>query len=322
MLRLLGTFIMLVLVYAAMIASRPDASLTLSNHQRMGLRLGVDGVLVLGVGIVIITGGIDLSIGAVVGFSAVLFAKLLNLGVHPVLSILAVLAVTPLIGLKHGLLITKLKLQPFLVTLCSLFIYRGAARVTTWTSQGMSQNIGLSDVVFDMLPYKEFIRDSQTGIPWVLLLMMFLAGVAALILHGSIYGRYLYAIGANEQAAKYAGIATDRYKIAAYMWSSLMAGVGGILYMLEYNSANPADAGNWYELYAITGAVLGGCSLRGGEGSIPGMIMGAAILPMLQTICIFVGLSSDLQPTIIGVSLLLGTTVDELWKRQSKVQNA
>jgi ribose transport system permease protein len=314
--RLLGTLAMLLLIYGSLLAVNPRAG-SLSNHQNLGLRLGVEGVLVLGVGVVIITGGIDLSIGAVVGFSAVLFARFLEEGIEPVWSAILVLGITPLIGLKHGLLITKLKLQPFLVTLCSLFIYRGAAQVATWTQRGMSQNVGLGNVPFDMSMFKFLIGGMLFGVPWALILLLVLACVAAVFLHGSIYGRYLYAIGSNEQAARYAGVPTDRYKIMAYIWSSLMAGLGGILYMLEYNTANPANAGNWFELFAITGAVLGGCSLRGGEGSIAGMVMGAAILPLLKMLCYFANLSSDVHPAVIGFSLLIGTTIDELMKRRS-----
>ena len=113
-----------------------------------------------------------------------------------------------------------------------------------------------------------------------------IAGVLALLLHGSVYGRYLFAIGYNEQAARYAGIYTDRYKIFAYVLCSTLAGLGGILFLLNYRNASPSSAGNLLELYAITGAVLGGCSLRGGEGTIPGMLLGAAVLPLLRQICV------------------------------------
>src|SRR5205085_3563401 len=111
------------------------------------------------------------------------------------------------------------------------------------------------------------------GVPNVLWLMLALAAVLALLLHGSVYGRYLYATGANAQAARYAGIPTDRYKILAYVICSACAGLGGVLFLPLYNSANPSSAGELRELYAITGAVLGGCTLRGGEGTVPGMLL-------------------------------------------------
>ncbi len=314
--RMLGSLAMLLLVYGAFLFSSPHAG-SLSSHQSIGRQLGREGVLVLGVGVVIISGGIDLSIGAVVGFSAVLYARFLDWGVPPGFSALLVLAITPLIGLKHGLLITKLKFQPFLVTLCGLFIYRGAAQIATWRETGVSQNVGIATTTFDMSKLNFLFLEFLWEIPWVLILFLILGLVVGIFLHGSVYGRYLFAIGANEQAARYAGIPTDRYKTLAYMWSSLMAGMGGILYMLEFETAQPANAGAWFELFAITGAVLGGCSLRGGEGTVPGMIMGAAILPLLRNLCNFAHLSTDVHPAVIGFSLLIGTTVDELLKRRS-----
>ena len=146
-----------------------------------------------------------------------------------------------------------------------------------------------------------------------------LAAVLGVLLHFSVYGRYLYATGANEQAAKYAGIPTDRYKILAYVICSTCAGLGGILFLPMYSSANPATAGTLLELYAITGAVLGGCTLRGGEGTVPGMLLGAAVLPLLNKLCNFSDwIGSDLEYAVIGLALLLGTVVNELIARRGR----
>jgi len=138
----------------------------------------------------------------------------------------------------------------------------------------------------------------------------------ALFLHGTSHGRYLYAIGANDQAAKYAGIPTTRYKILAYVICSLCAGLGGVLTILESRSVNATNAGSLLELYAITGAVLGGCSLRGGEGAVAGMFLGAAVLPLLRQLCSFGGISNELEYAVIGLALLIGTVADELLKRR------
>ena len=147
-------------------------------------------------------------------------------------------------------------------------------------------------------------------------LMLGVAALAAVLLHLSVYGRYLYAVGYNEQAAHYAGIATHRYKIVAYVLCSLLAGLGGLLLLLDLETAQPSAAGSWYELYAITGAVLGGCSLRGGQGMVAGILLGTAVLPLLRNLCIFAGIPSDLEYTVIGAALLLGTVADELLKRR------
>jgi ribose transport system permease protein len=130
----------------------------------------------------------------------------------------------------------------------------------------------------------------------------------------------LYAIGANEEAARYAGIATDRYKILAYVICSALAGLGSVLYLLDNRTATATSAGSLLELYAITGAVLGGCSLRGGEGTVPGMFLGAAVLPLLRQLCIFSGITNELEYAVIGAALLLGTITDEVLKRRAALR--
>jgi ribose transport system permease protein len=156
------------------------------------------------------------------------------------------------------------------------------------------------------------------GMPHALVLLLVIAGVLSVLLHGSVYGRYWYAIGYNEQAARYAGIPTERYKILAYVLCSCLAGLGGVLFLLENRTATPSSAGSLLELYAITGAVLGGCSLRGGEGTIPGMLLGAAVLPMLQQICTFSSkIGSELEYTVIGGALLVATIANEAVNRFS-----
>ena len=312
--RLLGIFAVVVLLYTTVLLSDPTAR-SLENHRNLGQRIGAEGILALGAGLLIIAGGIDLSIGAVVGLSAVSFAILMERGFGPVGSSLIILACAPLIGLFHGLLVTKLGLQPFLVTLCGLFIYRGLARWATWTEHGSSRNVGIGQ--FDVGAV-QFLADGKLfGIPAVFILLLGVALLLAIMLEGTVYGRYLYAIGANEQAARYAGIPTNRYRISAYMICSLLAGLGGIVYILELETAAPANAGAWYELYAITAAVLGGCSLRGGEGTVSGILLGAAALPLLRNLCHFASVPSDLHFTVIGAVLLLGTIIDEILKRRS-----
>jgi ribose transport system permease protein len=325
---IIGILVIVLLFYGAFLATGESAR-SLEAQQNIARRVSFYGVLTLGVALVIISGGIDLSIGSVVGLSAILFALLLKRGValfgvvlarqvSPTGAVLIVLALTPLIGLVHGLLITKLRLQPFLVTLCGLLIYRGLARWATW-ERGTSQSVGLGGLENEpgLADLKFLVQGTVFDVPVSLFVFLGLAAVVAVILHWSVFGRYLYAIGANEQAARYAGIRTDRYKILAYMFCSLMAGLGGIWEMLEVNTANPAIAGSWYELYAITGAVLGGCSLSGGEGTLPGIVLGAAVSPLLRDLCRFSGLPDDLVPTFIGAALLLGTITDEVLKRRA-----
>jgi ribose transport system permease protein len=316
MTRMIGVLVMVLALYGVLMCLDENAR-SLGNQQTIAGRLGFYGVLTVGAGILIISGGIDLSIGSVVGLGAVCFAGLLQMRVHPVLAAAAVLAGSVVIGLCHGLLITKLRLQPFLVTLCGLFVYRGLARWLSPTSIGLTV-AGSSQSFEDQVEtFRVLLVGNGLGVPHHLLILLGVALVLGLFLHGTRHGRYLFAIGANEEAARYAGIPVDTYKIAAYVICSLLAGLGAILFILESRTANATSAGSWLELYAITGAVLGGCSLRGGEGTVPGMVLGAAVLPLLRQLCNFGGVSSDIEYAVIGLALLLGTIMDELLKRRA-----
>jgi len=141
-------------------------------------------------------------------------------------------------------------------------------------------------------------------------------------LHRTIYGRYLLAIGRNETAVRFSGIRTDRIVILAYVVCSLLAGFGGILFALDVNSVQPSGLGEAYELYAIAGAVLGGCSLRGGEGSITGVIIGAAVLRVLYNAINILGIPTMLEYSIIGFVLLAGAITDEMVKRYAAKRKA
>jgi len=140
---------------------------------------------------------------------------------------------------------------------------------------------------------------------------------ATVFLHMSVYGRYLFAIGSNEQAAKYAGIAVDRYRTLAYVLCSTLAALFSIIYLAENNSVQPSETGSFFELYAIAGAVLGGCSLRGGEGSVLGIMIGTAIIWILPNFTKMWGVPSALEYTVIGVALLIGALLDEILRRRS-----
>ncbi|MGL4554478.1 MAG: ABC transporter permease [Gemmataceae bacterium] len=308
MIRLLGVFLTVLVLYAVLML---DERARTTYHLVLAGRLGFYGILTLGVGVLIVSGGIDLSIGSVVGLCAVLYGLLLEGGVSAGPAALLIVAVGGAIGLIHGLLVTRLKLQPFLVTLCGLFIYRGLAR---WMSK-QAPGFGASDApaLKGWLLGGEGLAGSHQ-----LILLGVLAAALGLLLHFTRFGRYLFAIGANEDAAKYAGIATQRYKVLAYVICSTLAALGGVLLLLDVETVNPTQGGSLLELYAITGAVLGGCSLRGGEGGVPGMILGAAVLPLLRGISSFNKVPSDVEYAVIGSALLLGTIADELLKGRGR----
>jgi ribose transport system permease protein len=315
--RVLGILLIVTLLYVLLMTSDANAR-SLSNQQTIASRLGFYGVLTVGVGVLIVAGGIDLSIGSVVGLGAVVFALLLGRQVPPGMAAVIVLAGSALIGLAHGLLVTQLGLQPFLVTLCGLFIYRGLARWATQTSVGLDVRGAPPEFAERVETLRRVLVGEGLGVPHQLLLLIAVTVAAGLFLHGTRYGRYLFAIGANEDAARYAGIPTARYKVLAYVLCSALAGLGSVLYILDNRTANPTSAGSLLELYAITGAVLGGCSLRGGEGTVPGMFLGAAVLPLLRQLCSFLNIPNEVEYAVIGVALLLGTIADEMLKRRGK----
>jgi len=274
-------------------------------------------LIAIGVSFVIITGGIDLSIGSTIGLVGSTLAWLLSAkGWSAGAALTAVLAISLTIGFAHGLLITKMRLQPFVVTLCGLLLYRGIARyLTNDQSQGFGNSFEhLRQLATGKIPLPFTARLS---LPFPFIIMLVVGTLAAVFLNRTIYGRYLLALGRNETAARYSGINTDAMKIIAYVICSLLAGLGGILFSLDVNSIQPSSSGEFYELYAIAAAVLGGCSLRGGEGSILGVIIGTAVIRVLYNAINILGIPTHLEFAIIGAVILSGVIVDELVKRMA-----
>lgn len=271
-------------------------------------------IISIGAAFVIITGGVDLSIGSVVGLSGTLLSWLLTKkGVSVPLALAIVMAMSLGIGLVHGLLVTRMKLQPFIVTLCGLLIYRGFARVITDDeSQGFGNN---AYPKLSSLASGTPFSIGSLAIPAPFLIMLAIAVVSAVFLNRTVWGRYLLAVGRNEQAARYSGIDTHRITLLAYVLCALLSGFGGILMALDLNSIQPALFGNFYELYAIAAAVLGGCSLRGGEGSILGVVIGSAVMRVLYNAINILNIPNTWEFVIIGFVLLGGVMTDELVRR-------
>jgi ribose transport system permease protein len=293
--------------------------LRVGNLENIVHRTALFGILSIGVAFVIITGGIDLSIGSVVCLVGVLLPWLLvEHGWNVPLAVGFVLSLGLVIGLIHGLLVTKLGLQPFVVTLCGLLIYRGVARGLT---QDQSQGFGTAFKSLRSLATAKFSILGEDGfrLPATTIIFLVIAVVAAVVLNRTVLGRYLLALGRNEQAARYSGIDTDRMKIMAYVISSTLAALGGMLFVLDINAAQPSDFGNFYELYAIAAAVLGGCSLRGGEGSIFGLLVGSALMVVLSNMINLVHPRyQNIEFAIIGGVILAGVVADELVRRLAR----
>lgn len=334
MMRIAGVGVLLIVLYGGLAAAHPNA-IGASNLIDVTNRQGLWGVITIGVAVLIITGAIDLSIGSVVGFSAVTLGMLMTFGIniggihtgpiHPYLAVSIVLVMGIVIGLVNGLLVTRLKLQSFLVTLCGLFVFRGLARYMTISPVGVEGMLKENPSFRDSLSTLRFLligknEARELKFPMEMVVLVVVSIVVGLILHKSVVGRYWYAIGYNESAARYSGIATDRYRLIGFVISSLLASLCGVMLLLDYGTANPTNEGEMWELYAITGAVLGGCSLRGGEGTIIGAFLGALVLPVLRNLVSFMGIPDAIIPAVIGMTLLFGTVADEFFRRRSAVR--
>ncbi|MDB4331832.1 ABC transporter permease [bacterium] len=299
-----------------------DRFLTEYNVENLIRRSALFGILSIGAAFVIITAGIDLSIGSVVCLvGCILPWMLIECEFSVPIALLSITGISLGIGLTHGILITKVKLQPFVVTLCGLLFYRGLTRgivqdQTQGFRGGFSELRELSQGQLS-LPYTDF------GIPNPCLILIAVAILAIILLNYTVYGRYMLALGRNETATRYSGINTDKITILAYVICGLLSGLGGMLFVLDVGSAQPVDFGNFYELYAIAGAVLGGCSLRGGEGTIIGVIIGAAVMQVLKnTITLVDAIPTNIEYAVIGAVILGGVITDELVKRLASRRRA
>jgi ribose transport system permease protein len=284
--------------------------LSMANLRNQAQLIGMFGIFSIGMGIVIITGGIDLSVGSVFALQGVIFSILLVEQHWPwPLATLAVIGGVVLLGVIHGFLIAKVRLQPFIVTLCGLLIYRGLARYIA-----NDETKGFGESSFGLL--RPIAAGNIGPVPTSFVILIVVAVIMFVVLHRSVYGRYLFAVGRNEEAAKFSGINTHLVIGSAYALSMLLAAISGIILAFYTNSISPSGHGAFYELYGIAAAVLGGCSLRGGEGSIIGILLGTALLQVLQNLVNLLGIPSSLNFAVMGTVILLGVLTDELLGRR------
>jgi len=275
-------FVALVVMCLVLWISNPDF-LGQSNLLNTTRQVSMLGIFAIGIGFVIITGGIDLSIGSVIGLTGVIIAKLSSspseggLGCSLSIGIPVALGVALFIGLVQGLLITRLKLQPFIVTLGGMLLVRGVSQTVV---QGGTISFGGS--TFLALANDGFIHvGGDPLIPYPLVIFLVVIAAATYVLHFTVFGRYVYAIGGSRDAAEYSGINVKKVETLTYVISSGLGGIAGVCYA-SYIGQMSQQVGVAYELYAIAAAVLGGCSLRGGEGTVLGMVVGSAMMRVID----------------------------------------
>jgi ribose transport system permease protein len=295
--------ILVVGVVVAFINPRFLSPINLANTANL---IGLFGLFAVAQAFVIISGGIELSVGSIIALLGVVFVDLVANGTAgPLVAFAVVIGLGCLIGLVHGTLITRLGLQPFVVTLCGLLIYRGVARYYTEDATA-GFPFGAS------FPTLEWLATGRLyGIPHSLIAFAVVAAIAGIVLHRSVFGRYLFAVGKNEEAARYSGIDTHRVVIAAYVICCGLTAFAAVFIAMYTRSISPSSHGNFYELYAIAAAVLGGCSLRGGEGSILGVVLGTVLLQVLQNLVNLLGIPSSLNFAVMGSVILVGVIADQ-----------
>jgi ribose transport system permease protein len=285
--------------------------LSAGNLENLARRLGLFGILSLGVGLVIVTGGIDLSVGSLQALLGVTLAIALREWQWPPLAALGlVLALPCALGAVHGLLVVALRVQPFLVTLCGLLIYRGLARVVAGDE---TKGFGTAEGF-------EGLRDAASGewlgLPAPFVALVLVAGACHVLLHHSVFGRYLFAIGCNELATRHAGVRTGRVVFAAYVLCSALAGLAGVLFAFYTNSIQPSNYGAFYELYAVAAAVLGGFSLRGGQGVVAGILCGTAAILVIENLVNLLDVQSAWYYAVLGGVILVAVVLDGAMARR------
>jgi rhamnose transport system permease protein len=294
-----GILLIILIVSLLLLATRTDRFLTAENLLNQGRLMAEVGLVALPMTFIIITGGIDLSVGSVLGLCAiVLGVSWQNLGLPLEVAIVVALATGALAGAVNGWFITRVGVPPLIMTLATLALYRGLA-------EGISQARSVRG-------YPEwFFRLGQgdvLGVPtqlWLLLLAIVVSGV---VLARTTFGRSLYAIGNNEVAARFSGIPVDRYKLVIYSLSGLLAGLAGYIFVSRVSTTR-SDMGTGLELDVIAGVVLGGTSIFGGTGTILGTVLGVILIQLLKNGLALTGVKGDATIVVIGSVLILSILI-------------
>ncbi|MGR7921452.1 sugar ABC transporter permease [Zobellella denitrificans] len=299
--------------------------LTVNNLLIMSSHVAIFGLLAIGMLLVILNGGIDLSVGSTLGLSGV-FAGYLMQGVqvdamgvilYPPVWVVALLTcmLGAAIGIINGVLIAHFRVPPFVATLGTLYVARGAALLMTdgLTFNKLAGAEELGNTGFDWLGFNRL-----AGIPISVIIMVAVAILCGIMLSRTAFGRWLYASGGNERAAELSGIPTKRVKIVVYMLSGICAAIAGLVLSSQLTSAGPT-AGTTYELTAIAAVVIGGAALTGGRGNVRGTLLGAFVIGFLSDGLVIIGVSAYWQTVFTGAVIVLAVLLNSLqYKRKGK----
>ncbi|MCP3740284.1 ribose ABC transporter permease RbsC [Rossellomorea sp. BNER] len=293
---LLGLLILVIIV--SILNPSFLAPLNLLNLLR---QVAINALIAYGMTFVILTGGIDLSVGSILALSSALMAGMMTTGVDPILAIIIGVALGGIMGGVNGVLVTKGKMAPFIATLATMTIFRGLTLV--YTDGNPITGLG------DSYMFQLFGRGYFLGIPVPAITMILAFAILWFILHKTPFGRKTYAIGGNEKASLISGIKVTRVKIMIYSLAGILSALAGAILTSRLNSAQPT-AGTSYELDAIAAVVLGGTSLSGGRGLIFGTLIGALIIGTLNNGLNLLGVSSFFQMVVKGIVILIAVLID------------
>ncbi|SKA77776.1 ribose transport system permease protein [Caloramator quimbayensis] len=278
--------------------------LNVNNLLNVLTQVSVNAVIAIGMSYVILTGGIDLSVGSILAITGAISASIIVKSNSVFLAIIAAIIIGALIGAFNGIIVSKGKIQPFIVTLAAMTIFRGVTYVYT-------NGTPISGLGRDFT----FIGNAKViGIPFPVVITLIVFLIAYYIINETRFGRYVYALGGNEDSTRLSGINTDRIKMIVYIVSGIAAAISGIIVTSRIGSASP-NAGSGYELDAIAAVVLGGTSLSGGEGSITGTIIGAMIIGVLNNGLNLMNVSPFYQSIVKGLVILLAVLIDKRNKK-------
>jgi ribose/xylose/arabinose/galactoside ABC-type transport system permease subunit len=304
-LALLGPFIALLVVYG-LFGARNPAMFTEDVLLNILTQTVIVGTAAIGMTLIIISGGIDLSVGSMIALCGVIAATLVTKGIDPPLVFLATIGFGGLCGLLNGGLSTGLKLMPFIVTLGTMQVFRGAGKVAT---NGTPVNLP-----FDVTAYKPWMGGA--GIPWGVWLMVALAFIFTLVLRYTRFGRHVFAVGSNEQTATLCGVNVTRTKLFVYVIGGALAGLSAVMNMAKSSQGDPTTATGW-ELDIIAAVVIGGASLSGGVGTVLGTIIGALLMTTIRTGCVLNGIPTPWTEIITGAIIVVAVIIDRLRNRKA-----
>jgi len=311
----LGPLAGLLVIFALFAVIGPESFSSSSNLETIARQTAIVGSAALGMTLIIIAGGIDLSVGSIIALVTVIVAAFLQIGADPLLAAAGGVAAGAFCGFVNGFLITRLRVVPFIVTLGTLLVVRGAAKGFAREQKIDAPLTWLKELLAALPP-----GEGWRIVPWGVWLTIVLAFLVAGILIYTRLGRHVIAIGSNEQTARLCGVPVDRVKVIVYSLGGLFAGVAGVLQFSRLTVGDPTVAMG-VELDVIAAVVIGGGSLSGGEGSIAGTIVGALIMTVIRSGCAQMGLPNWVQEMVTGCIIVIAVALDR-WRQRRKASAA